>query len=103
MFFLCSCVGFCAQVARYNGANREVAILCNHQRTVSSAQKEGLSKQKDRLEMLNTQKYVRPKIWGREQQCFGERARDGPIVSHRILFILSSSRNAKPLCNTLSV
>ncbi|CAN0503352.1 unnamed protein product, partial [Laminaria digitata] len=39
----------------YNGANREVAILCNHQRTVSSAQKEGLEKLHDRLAMLNKQ------------------------------------------------
>ncbi|CAB1104174.1 unnamed protein product [Ectocarpus sp. CCAP 1310/34] len=44
------------KVAQYNLANREVAILCNHQRTVSSAQKEGLEKQRDRLAMLTKQK-----------------------------------------------
>lgn len=44
------------KVALYNGANREVAILCNHQRTVSSAQKEGLEKLQDRLDMLKRQK-----------------------------------------------
>ncbi|CAM9511012.1 unnamed protein product, partial [Ectocarpus fasciculatus] len=44
------------KVAQYNGANRDVAILCNHQRTVSSAQKEGLEKLHDKLEMLNKQK-----------------------------------------------
>ncbi|CAM9151439.1 unnamed protein product [Pylaiella littoralis] len=44
------------KVAQYNGANREVAILCNHQRTVSSAQKEGLEKLHDELEMFNKQK-----------------------------------------------
>ncbi|CBJ32924.1 conserved unknown protein [Ectocarpus siliculosus] len=44
------------KVALYNLANREVAILCNHQRTVSSAQKEGLEKQRDRLAMLTKQK-----------------------------------------------
>ena len=46
-------------MALYNGANRDVAILCNHQKTVSSAQKEGLQKLQDRLEMLNKQKHVR--------------------------------------------
>ncbi|CAN0346831.1 unnamed protein product, partial [Discosporangium mesarthrocarpum] len=40
----------------YNGANREVAILCNHQKTVSSAQKEGLEKLQDRLDMLKRQR-----------------------------------------------
>eukprot|EP00903_Cladosiphon_okamuranus_P018162 g16712.t1 len=45
------------KVALYNGANRDVAILCNHQRTVSSAQKEGLLKSKDQLELLKRQKY----------------------------------------------
>eukprot|EP00752_Nemacystus_decipiens_P006145 g5543.t1 len=44
------------KVALYNGANRQVAILCNHQRTVSNAQREGLSKQTDRLSMLEAQK-----------------------------------------------
>lgn len=47
-------------MALYNGANREVAILCNHQRTVSSAQKEGLEKMQGRLEMLKRQKKVCP-------------------------------------------
>lgn len=46
-------------MALYNGANREVAILCNHQKTVSSAQKEGLEKLHDRLAMLKKQKKVR--------------------------------------------
>lgn len=59
------CVSLCAQVAQYNGANREVAILCNHQRTVSSAQKEGLEKLHDELEMFNKQKLVRFKVRGR--------------------------------------
>lgn len=48
------------KVAHYNGANREVAILCNHQKTVSSAQKESLGKMQEQLDMLITQKHVRP-------------------------------------------
>lgn len=47
------------QVALYNGANREVAILCNHQKTVSNAQKDGLEKMHDHLAMLKKQKQVR--------------------------------------------
>lgn len=58
----CALCRRCAQVALYNAANREVAILCNHQRTVSNAQKEGLEKQKDRLEMMKGQKSVRSKL-----------------------------------------
>lgn len=67
------------QVAMYNGANREVAILCNHQRTVSSAQKEGLTKQKDRLAMLMTQKHVRSNSGG-ENSVLGTQGERLPIV-----------------------
>ncbi len=54
--------GYWLQVAHYNGANREVAILCNHQKTVSSAQKESLGKMQEQLDMLHTQKHVRPPL-----------------------------------------
>lgn len=47
-----------AQVALYNGANREVAILCNHQRTVSNAQKDNLQKMEDKLKLLTKQRQV---------------------------------------------
>ncbi|CAM9286516.1 unnamed protein product, partial [Sphacelaria rigidula] len=44
------------KVALYNGANREVAILCNHQRTVSNAQKDNLQKMEDKLKLLTKQR-----------------------------------------------
>lgn len=49
-------------MALYNGANREVAILCNHQRTVSNAQKDGLQRLEDRLTMFKKQKQVRRSV-----------------------------------------
>jgi DNA topoisomerase-1 len=45
-------------VARYNAANREVAILCNHQKTVSKAAETQLEKLGEKLEMLKDQKKV---------------------------------------------
>mmetsp|Transcript_1037 Transcript_1037/g.3044 ORF Transcript_1037/g.3044 Transcript_1037/m.3044 type:complete len:769 (-) Transcript_1037:724-3030(-) len=39
----------------YDGANREVAILCNHQRTVSKGLKASMEKLGDRLELLQSQ------------------------------------------------
>jgi DNA topoisomerase-1 len=40
----------------YNEANRMVAILCNHQRTVSSTHEESLGKAQDRIKALRYQK-----------------------------------------------
>ena len=40
----------------YDDANRKVAILCNHQRTVSKAQEAGLDVLRERLELLRRQK-----------------------------------------------
>ena len=47
---------FAQKVLKYNEANKKVAILCNHQKTVSKAQEDGLAALADRLEVLKTQK-----------------------------------------------
>lgn len=44
------------KVIEYNNANREVAILCNHQRSVSKAQETQLEKVSDKLATLKKQK-----------------------------------------------
>ena len=44
------------KVVAYNEANRKVAILCNHQKTVSKAQEDGLAALADRLDLLKKQK-----------------------------------------------
>eukprot|EP00968_Pinguiococcus_pyrenoidosus_P014454 scaffold1307_cov200-Pinguiococcus_pyrenoidosus.AAC.143 len=44
------------KVVQYNEANRKVAILCNHQKTVSSAAQEGLDALAKKLEDLKSQK-----------------------------------------------
>lgn len=50
------------KVVEYNNANREVAILCNHQRTVSKAQEESLDNLGTKLETLKKQKQKLKKI-----------------------------------------
>uniref|UniRef100_A0A7S1TRD4 DNA topoisomerase 1 n=1 Tax=Phaeomonas parva TaxID=124430 RepID=A0A7S1TRD4_9STRA len=44
------------KVVAYNEANRKVAILCNHQKTVSAAQQEGLDALQGKVAMLKKQK-----------------------------------------------
>ena len=44
------------KVIRYNAANRQVAILCNHQKTVSKAAETMFENLNDKLEMLNRQR-----------------------------------------------
>ena len=44
------------KVLKYNEANKKVAILCNHQKTVSKAQEDGLAALADRLDLLKKQK-----------------------------------------------
>lgn len=44
------------KLVAYNEANRTVAILCNHQRTVSAAAATGLEAQADKLEQLKDQR-----------------------------------------------
>lgn len=44
------------KVIEYNGANREVAILCNHQRSVSKAQETQLENLGGKLNLLKKQK-----------------------------------------------
>jgi DNA topoisomerase-1 len=44
------------KVVEYNNANREVAILCNHQRTVSKAQETSLENLSGKLKILQKQK-----------------------------------------------
>jgi DNA topoisomerase-1 len=44
------------KLVAYNEANRSVAILCNHQRTVSAAAATGLEAQADKLEQLKDQR-----------------------------------------------
>jgi len=44
------------KVLMYNEANKKVAILCNHQRTVSAATEEGLGQLKEKLVLLKRQK-----------------------------------------------
>ena len=41
------------RVADYNKANREVAILCNHQRTVPQSVKDGLQSMQGKVHLLN--------------------------------------------------
>mmetsp|Transcript_21271 Transcript_21271/g.44374 ORF Transcript_21271/g.44374 Transcript_21271/m.44374 type:complete len:774 (-) Transcript_21271:163-2484(-) len=50
------------KVVEYNNANREVAILCNHQRSVSKAQEAALDGLGTKLETLKSQKKVLKKI-----------------------------------------
>ena len=47
------------KVTEYNAANRTVAILCNHQKTVSKAQEAGLQALEDKVKTLVEQKKVR--------------------------------------------
>lgn len=50
------------KVVEYNNANREVAILCNHQRSVSKAQEATLDNLGAKLDKLKEQKKVLKKI-----------------------------------------
>lgn len=50
------------KVVEYNNANREVAILCNHQKTVSKAQEATLDTLGEKLETLKKQKKQLKKI-----------------------------------------
>ena len=50
------------KVVEYNNANREVAILCNHQRSVSKAQETQLENLGGKLEALINQKKILKKI-----------------------------------------
>ena len=50
------------KVVEYNNANREVAILCNHQRSVSKAQEATLDSLGTKLQTLQEQKKVLKKI-----------------------------------------
>lgn len=50
------------KVIEYNNANREVAILCNHQRSVSKAQETQLENLGDKLSELKKQKKMLKKI-----------------------------------------
>ena len=55
-------LGAAEKVVEYNNANREVAILCNHQKTVSKAQEATLDTLGDKLETLKEQKKQLKKI-----------------------------------------
>jgi DNA topoisomerase-1 len=46
------------KVVLYNNANRDVAILCNHQRTVSSAILKGIANLEERLELFKSQRHA---------------------------------------------
>lgn len=50
------------KVVEYNNANREVAILCNHQRSVSKAQETQLTNIEDKINQLKKQKSVLKKM-----------------------------------------
>jgi DNA topoisomerase-1 len=50
------------KVTEYNNANREVAILCNHQRSVSKAQETQLENLGGKLQTLKDQKKVLKKM-----------------------------------------
>jgi DNA topoisomerase I len=43
------------KMSEYHRANREVAILCNHQKTVTVKSEESIQKQRDKLELLKLQ------------------------------------------------
>lgn len=45
------------KVVAFNAANRTVAILCNHQRTVARSHEQSVAKIEERVEELNWQKY----------------------------------------------
>ena len=49
-------------MTEYNNANREVAILCNHQRSVSKAQETQLENLGGKLQILKNQKKVLKKM-----------------------------------------
>lgn len=44
------------KVLRYNAANRQVAILCNHQKTVSKAQETSLENMNEKLQVMKDQR-----------------------------------------------
>jgi DNA topoisomerase-1 len=44
------------KVVEYNGANRTVAILCNHQKTVPKTMEQGLSDMEDKLKLMQDQR-----------------------------------------------
>lgn len=50
------------KVMRYNAANRTVAILCNHQRTVSKSHLTSVSKIQDRIKEMEWQKLRRKRM-----------------------------------------
>ena len=50
------------KVAEYNAANREVAILCNHQKSVSKAQETQLEVASEKIDMLKQQRKTLKKI-----------------------------------------
>jgi len=43
------------KMSEYHRANREVAILCNHQKTVTAKSEEGIQKLRDKLELVKSQ------------------------------------------------
>lgn len=50
------------KVVQYNDANREVAILCNHQKSVSKAQETQLEVASEKIDLLKAQKKTLKKI-----------------------------------------
>lgn len=68
------------KVVAFNAANREVAILCNHQRTIPKAHQAGVEKINGRLEEMTWQKIkakkmmlqLEPKLRKKEQNWFAE-------------------------------
>merc|ERR1712032_1641291 len=50
------------KVVEYNNANRQVAILCNHQRSVSKAQETQLGVIGDKIKILKNQRVVLKRI-----------------------------------------
>jgi len=61
------------KVTEYNNANREVAILCNHQRSVSKAQETALEKVSGELETLKRQRKELKSVLKRLNEGKGEK------------------------------
>jgi len=67
------------KVVEYNNANRQVAILCNHQKTVSKAQETQLESLGGKLEILKKQKKILKAILKRMKKTKSESALKIPI------------------------
>lgn len=56
--------------AQYDAANKEVAILCNHQKGVSKAHDTQMAKMRDKTEAMEVSGHTESRIGEAEPPCF---------------------------------